>query len=91
MLTPLQTKVYRLLKNKKYMTVIEIAKIVFNDVPDKHKPKCINNSITSAIIQMNKKYKGLVEGMNYGRNGKVVWLNTSDRIKVTLDQHVCKG
>ncbi len=85
----LQLQVLNFLKNKKNISIIQIANEVYKDVPDFAKPKSPNNAITSSIIQINKKVPNLVTGRNYGWKGKFVTLN-SDRFKTVLDQHTCK-
>lgn len=62
------------IKQNKEITISEIAKSVFKDVRGDLKPKDINNSVVSAIREINKKYPNLIKGINRGSKGKLVYL-----------------
>lgn len=83
-LTALQRKIVSVLEVDQPITVMEVAKKVYQDVPNDMRPKSINNSITSAIIQINKKVPNLIRGENLGCQGKVLFMTENDRSKVTL-------
>jgi hypothetical protein len=74
-LSELEQKVYDLLAPTNGMYVSDVADRVFSETPKNLKPKNPNNSIVSAIRQMNRKAKGWsISGLNRGSQGKFVWL-----------------
>ncbi len=74
-LSDLEQNVYDLLETTNGMYISTLADLVFSKTPMGLMPKNPNNSIVSAIRQMNRKAKGWqIIGQNRGSQGKIVWL-----------------
>lgn len=74
-LSPLEKKVFDLLNTSDGMYISTLADLIFGDTPMGLTPKSPNNSIISAIRQMNgKSKKWHISGQNRGSQGKIVWL-----------------
>lgn len=72
-LTELQQKIYDAINKHKEIYTSEVAKIVYKSVKKEHRPKDINNSIISSVIQINRKYPKLIKGYNRGCLGKLLF------------------
>ena len=74
-LTKLQNRIYKYVKRKKYCRLSDIARHIYKEI--NQKPKSPNNSVLSAMLQVNKKYPHTFEWNGAGRLGATVFLNTN--------------
>lgn len=77
-LSKIESKVCEIISARGSVLIGDIAKEVFKGVPQDMRPLQPNNSITSAIRQINRKLEGCgekyrIEGMNHGSKGKLVY------------------
>lgn len=74
-LSQLETRLVGILAKHDEIYVAQLAKLLFKGVRKDLRPANPNNSVISAIRQINRKHKGMIKGVNRGRNGKLVRLS----------------